>query len=201
MRKIDARGRVTLPARQRKLAGIEPGDEVECFAADGQLIITKSSLDSSAVTPISEIPDYLLRTEYKGLLASITQAIGVKSVSRQALVVAIKQGLPYATVELMRTAYRITQIQTASMLGISVSTLNRRRLAGWFTPTESKRLFKLLLLHHAAVAMMMGDHQEALAWVEKPLDVLDKRTPVECIQQGHLDVLDLIGRIRYGVFS
>lgn len=41
MLKVSAKRQITLPVGQCKILGIEPGDEVESFVADGQLTIVK----------------------------------------------------------------------------------------------------------------------------------------------------------------
>jgi bifunctional DNA-binding transcriptional regulator/antitoxin component of YhaV-PrlF toxin-antitoxin module len=41
MPKVSAKRQITLPIGQCKILGIEPGDEVESFVADGQLTIVK----------------------------------------------------------------------------------------------------------------------------------------------------------------
>jgi len=41
MPKVSAKRQITLPIEQCQALGIEPGDQVECFVADGQLTIVK----------------------------------------------------------------------------------------------------------------------------------------------------------------
>ncbi len=41
MPKVSSKRQITLPAIQCKELGIEPGDEVECFVANGQITIVK----------------------------------------------------------------------------------------------------------------------------------------------------------------
>ncbi|MEN8180231.1 MAG: AbrB/MazE/SpoVT family DNA-binding domain-containing protein [Pseudomonadota bacterium] len=41
MPKVSAKRQITLPIEQCQALGIEPGDEVESFVADGQLTIVK----------------------------------------------------------------------------------------------------------------------------------------------------------------
>ena len=41
MPKVSAKRQITLPIEQCQALGIEPGDHVECFVADGQLTIVK----------------------------------------------------------------------------------------------------------------------------------------------------------------
>jgi AbrB family looped-hinge helix DNA binding protein len=39
--KVSSKRQITLPTKQCKLLGIDPGDEVEVFIADGQLTVVK----------------------------------------------------------------------------------------------------------------------------------------------------------------
>ena len=41
MPKVSAKRQITIPINQCLALGIEPGDEVECFVADGQLTLVK----------------------------------------------------------------------------------------------------------------------------------------------------------------
>lgn len=41
MPKVSAKRQITLPIDQCHALGIKPGDEVECFVADGQLTVIK----------------------------------------------------------------------------------------------------------------------------------------------------------------
>ena len=43
MPKVSAKRQITLPIGQCEMLGIEPGDEVESFIADGQLTIVKKT--------------------------------------------------------------------------------------------------------------------------------------------------------------
>ena len=41
MPKVSTKRQITIPIDQCRALGIEPGDEVECFVADGQLTLVK----------------------------------------------------------------------------------------------------------------------------------------------------------------
>ena len=41
MAKVSSKRQITLPTKQCELLGIDPGDEVEVFVADGQLTVVK----------------------------------------------------------------------------------------------------------------------------------------------------------------
>lgn len=56
----------------------------------------------------------------------------------------------------------------------------------------------------SATDMMRGDEDAALRWLHTPLETLNNLSPSEYVERyegGALEVLDLIGRIRNGVYS
>ena len=62
MPKVSAKRQITLPIEQCQALGIEPGDEVESFVADGQLTIVKKVAGAargilSQVQPDSSMTD------------------------------------------------------------------------------------------------------------------------------------------------
>lgn len=62
MPKVSAKRQITLPVSQCKALGIQPGDEVESFIADGQLTIIKKFRGAAkgllkGITPKSSMTD------------------------------------------------------------------------------------------------------------------------------------------------
>ena len=43
MPKVSSKRQITLPVKQCRQAGIEPGNEVQCFVADGHITIVKKT--------------------------------------------------------------------------------------------------------------------------------------------------------------
>ncbi|MCW9012302.1 MAG: MbcA/ParS/Xre antitoxin family protein [Gammaproteobacteria bacterium] len=56
-----------------------------------------------------------------------------------------------------------------------------------------------------AIDMMQGDRESAIRWLSTPLEILRNESPLTYIEQsssnGALDIKNLIGRIRHGVYS
>ncbi|HSH84579.1 MAG TPA: MbcA/ParS/Xre antitoxin family protein [Guyparkeria sp.] len=51
---------------------------------------------------------------------------------------------------------------------------------------------------------MLGDQAEAERWLESPKPALGGRIPLDVAQQGEegeRQVMDLLGRLEYGIFS
>jgi AbrB family looped-hinge helix DNA binding protein len=62
MPKVSAKRQITLPVSHCEVLGIQPGDEVEIFIADGQLTIAKKSMGAARgllkeVVPKSSMSD------------------------------------------------------------------------------------------------------------------------------------------------
>ena len=62
MPKVSAKRQITIPIDQCQVLGIEPGDEVESFVVDGQLILVKKVAGAaqgllSHVQPINSMTD------------------------------------------------------------------------------------------------------------------------------------------------
>ncbi|MCU7862225.1 MAG: DUF2384 domain-containing protein, partial [Candidatus Thiodiazotropha sp. (ex Lucinoma kastoroae)] len=96
-----------------------------------------------------------------------------------------------------------SQKDIAQVLSIPSSTLQRRKKTGHLQTDESDRVVRLAHLKDAALALMQGDDNAAVAWLHTPLDVLGGESPLEhaSTELGARDVEDLIGRLRHGVFS
>ena len=128
---------------------------------------------------------------------------GVRSGNRAKILVKIKSGLAFSSVEKLERALHANRKEMASVLSIPISTLTRRKKEGRLQTDESGRVVRLAQLKDAAVAMMQGDDEAAISWLRTPLDILCGESPLQHAgtELGARDVEDLIGRIRYGVFS
>lgn len=64
-------------------------------------------------------------------------------------------------------------------------------------------LDEITKLTELATEMMNGDGTAATLWLNTPAAIFDNKSPLEhaTTKQGFIDVEDLIGRIRHGIFS
>uniref|UniRef100_UPI000F014A90 antitoxin Xre/MbcA/ParS toxin-binding domain-containing protein n=1 Tax=Pseudomonas viridiflava TaxID=33069 RepID=UPI000F014A90 len=88
-------------------------------------------------------------------------------------------------------------------LGIAPATLQRRLKAGRFNVEESDRLFRLASIYAAALALFEGHTDAVQRWLIHPVAGLDLRRPLDMLitsAESH-SVLDLIGRLEYGVMA
>jgi putative toxin-antitoxin system antitoxin component (TIGR02293 family) len=133
----------------------------------------------------------------EGVLAGLGLGAG-----RTAWIAAAKAGL--STEVFVRLALRlgVSEARLAEVVGLSSTTLARRKRAGAFTPAEGERVLRVAVLLHRA-AEVFGDEDEAAAWLATENAALDHATPLSWAETefGASEVEDLLGRLEYGVYS
>ncbi len=70
MPKVSAKRQITLPVSQCESVGIQPGDEVESFVADGQITIVKKSKGAAKGLLRNVQPDQTM-TDQESLLSAL----------------------------------------------------------------------------------------------------------------------------------
>jgi putative toxin-antitoxin system antitoxin component (TIGR02293 family) len=87
-------------------------------------------------------------------------------------------------------------------MGMSRSTLMRRRKTGHLDMAESDRLLRFARLYRLSVETL-GDVDAARNWLNAPARALDMVAPLEFAETetGAREVENLLGRIEHGVFS
>jgi len=92
--------------------------------------------------------------------------------------------------------------QLATKLAISRSTLQRRKAAGRLSPDESDKVIRYSRLARQA-ADLFGDIEKARAWLKHPQYGLGGAVPLDYArtEAGAREVENLLGRIKYGVYS
>lgn len=114
----------------------------------------------------------------------------------------IKVGFLVARFEHLRKTLNIPEDQLAKHLGISRSTLYRRKRSGRFDLLESERLQRFSRLLDIA-HKVFGEISQAQEWVTSPQVGLGGVTPLEYaeIEEGGREVERLLGRIEHVVYS
>ena len=132
-----------------------------------------------------------------GVLARLGLGAG-----RTAWIEAAKAGL--STDVFVRLALRlgISEARLAEVVGLSSTTLARRKRAGAFTAVEGEHVLRVAALLHRA-AEVFGDEGEAAAWLTTANAALGHATPLSWADTefGAREVEDLLGRLEYGVYS
>ncbi len=119
------------------------------------------------------------------------------------LLYAVREGLPFLTLENLAKRFGTPQKEMARVLAITPSTLARRKVSGKLKPDESDRVVRLARIGTMADALMHRDGDAARRWLTTPLEILGGESPMQraSTELGARDVERLIGRLRHGVFS
>lgn len=116
------------------------------------------------------------------------------------IIAAVERGLLTSSVQYLMRRYSIPEAELVRMLGVSPSTLRRRRRDGRLNAGESDRTVRLAGLYALAEATL-GDPRAAAEWMHEPNRALGARSPVDFALTGigAREVEDLLGRIACGV--
>jgi putative toxin-antitoxin system antitoxin component (TIGR02293 family) len=92
--------------------------------------------------------------------------------------------------------------QLAAKLLISRSTLQRRKAAGRLSPDESDKVMRFSRLLTQATDLF-GNIDKARAWLKHPQRGLGGAIPLDYAETeiGAQEVVKLLGRMKYGVYS
>ena len=114
----------------------------------------------------------------------------------------IQKGLRFTELETLQDSIDLPFEQLAAKLAISRSTLQRRKAAGRLSPDESDKVIRYSRLVRQA-ADLFGDIQKARAWLKHPQYGLGGAVPLDYArtEAGAREVENLLGRIKYGVYS
>jgi putative toxin-antitoxin system antitoxin component (TIGR02293 family) len=122
--------------------------------------------------------------------------------SIQSHIRAVERGLPFGVFTRLQEELDVSKSDLAELAQISTRTLNRRKERGFFSPTESERLYRFEELLKAA-ERVLATRDEARQWLKTPVRALGGSSPLLFAkhESGAREVFDLLGRLEYGVFS
>jgi putative toxin-antitoxin system antitoxin component (TIGR02293 family) len=114
----------------------------------------------------------------------------------------IQKGLRFSELETLQNSIGLPFEQLAAKLAISRSTLQRRKAAGRLSPDESDKVIRYSRLVQQA-ADFFGDIGKARAWLKHSQYGLGGAVPLDYAktEAGAREVEDLLGRMKYGVYS
>ena len=114
----------------------------------------------------------------------------------------IQKGLRFSELETLQNSIDLPFEQLAVKLAISRSTLQRRKAAGRLSPDESDKVIRYSRLVRQA-ADFFGDIEKARAWLKHPQYGLGGAVPLDYArtEAGAREVENLLGRMKYGVYS
>ena len=120
----------------------------------------------------------------------------------ESILAKVRRGLPYSVVETLANAIG-SQRELAQAVGISATTLARRKRAGRLTPAESDRTVRIARVVDMSRVLMRGDLEATKRWLTTRHDLLDGESPLQraSTETGARDLEQLVGRVRHGVFG
>jgi putative toxin-antitoxin system antitoxin component (TIGR02293 family) len=121
---------------------------------------------------------------------------------RGALIEAVKAGLAVDVFVALARRLRVSEAALAEVVGLSGTTLARRKRAGTLAPDEGDRVMRIVGLLERA-SEVFGDEDEAAAWLAAANPALEHVTPLALAdtELGGREVDDLLGRLEHGVYS
>ncbi len=122
---------------------------------------------------------------------------------REGAVAVVRRGLPFSTLDEVADTVGIGRLAMARVIGLSPTTLARRRKAGTLTSDESDRLLRVARLVAMTHEMMGDDAAASRRWLRDRHELLEGEAPLTraSTEAGGREVEQLIGRLRDGVFS
>jgi putative toxin-antitoxin system antitoxin component (TIGR02293 family) len=127
---------------------------------------------------------------------------GEKSMHPTELIQRIQKGLRFSELKTLQDTLDLPFEKLAAKLCISRSTLQRRKAAGRLSPDESDKVIRFSRLLQQATDLF-GDIEKARAWLKHPQFGLGGAVPLDyaTTEAGAREVEDLLGRMKYGVYS
>lgn len=142
----------------------------------------------------------------ESIIGSTNTALGAMiketPLSEKYLRVTVQKGLPFATFEVVRSEFDISQKQLSEILDISSRTISRRKEMQKFTPVESDRLYRIIRIVKMAEETF-GDSDRATTWMKTPNRGLGGDVPLYILNTdiGTQQVEEILQRINYGIYS
>lgn len=118
------------------------------------------------------------------------------------IVATVREGLPTERFDVLREVLDVSSGTLAEVVGITPSTLSRRRKRGTFDKDESERILRVARLVARAIDVLDG-MENARTWLTEPARGLGGEPPLEFAdtEPGAREVERLLIRLDYGVYS
>ena len=128
-------------------------------------------------------------------------SINVRADNTAELIHQLKDGLSTETFDKLKTQLDVSDNYLCQIIQIPKRTLDRRREGGRFKTDESERVLRVARVFDMALEVF-GKPEKARSWLKKPARGLDGQVPMEYADTGlgAQEVIDLLGRIEYGIF-
>lgn len=115
----------------------------------------------------------------------------------------VKSGFSVELLSNVANIIGLSSALVAQSIGITSTTLARRRKHGHFNREESDRIFCLIQVTDRATDLFEGDRKSAGHWMQTTAPALGQKKPIEMLQTtaDTIAVLKLITRLEFGVHS
>ena len=130
------------------------------------------------------------------------KAVTGKAMHPTELIHRIQKGLRFSELKTLQDTLDLPFEKLAAKLCISRSTLQRRKAAGRLSPDESDKVIRYSRLLQQATDLF-GNVEKARAWLKHPQFGLGGAVPLDyaTTEAGAREVENLLGRMKYGVYS
>ena len=118
------------------------------------------------------------------------------------LVSAVREGIPAGRFDALKELLGVSTERLTEVVGISPSTLSRRRKRGRFDKDESERILRVARIALRA-ADVLGGPENARKWLTEPARALGGERPLAFAdtEPGAREVERLLIRLEHGVYS
>ena len=115
---------------------------------------------------------------------------------------ALREGLPYTSLEALMRALGLSRQEAAATLSVPLRTLVRRKRQRRLQSDESDRVFRLATVAAHAVEVF-GTLERAGRWLRRSNRALGGEIPLELLdtEVGARQVDEILGRIEHGLYS
>jgi putative toxin-antitoxin system antitoxin component (TIGR02293 family) len=130
------------------------------------------------------------------------KALGRKISSLEEMRRALREGLPYRSLEAVAAKFAIAGAELSAALHLPPRTIARRKKTEVLPADESDRLFRLARIA-AEAARVLGSEDKAARWLHARNRALGNQTPLSLLDTeiGAQQVEAVLGRVEHGVFS
>ncbi|MFW5882817.1 MAG: antitoxin Xre/MbcA/ParS toxin-binding domain-containing protein [Verrucomicrobiota bacterium] len=124
-----------------------------------------------------------------------------KPLNAEQLISEVRKGLVIGELQQLCENFGLSMERMAPHVGLSRSTLHRRKIQGHLEPPESERVIRLARLLGRA-SEVFEDEEQARLWFQSPQIAFGGATPLSYADTeiGAREVEDLLGRLEHGVF-
>jgi putative toxin-antitoxin system antitoxin component (TIGR02293 family) len=121
--------------------------------------------------------------------------------SRNELIEAVREGLPFTAFEELRGALELSNEELAVLLNIPRRTVTKRKSDGAFTPTESNAISRVARVFREA-GIVFEEPARGRRWLKTPLPALGGSAPLELLDTdpGAQAVSELIRQLAWGIY-